>query len=154
MYTQVATVLMMNAHDEHVQRGVSSRHAFREQRMENTPMSALAGTHVTSHGLAGTLFFHRPNAMMAAADDPKSEGLSSRVNFVASSGTSKTTTHCSGGPCSADSAHVCFFLVLGLDARINHPGVFIVGVRLLVSSSISAIHCCPHLSKLRLWKSC
>jgi len=39
---------------------------------------------------------------------------------------------------------VCFFLVLGLDARINHPGVFIVGVRLLVSSSISAIHCCQH----------
>src|SRR5438309_12035569 len=101
----------------------------------------------------GRPVFHRPNAMMAAADDPKSEGLSSRVNFVASSGTSKTTTHCSGGPCSADSAHVCFFLVLGLDARINHPGVFIVGVRLLVSSSISAIHCCPHLSKLRLWKS-
>jgi len=33
MYTEVATVLMMNAHDEHVQRGVSSRHAFREQRM-------------------------------------------------------------------------------------------------------------------------
>ena len=60
MYTQVATVLMMNAHDEHVQRGVSSRHAFREQRMENTPMSALAGTHVTSHGLAGTLFFIGP----------------------------------------------------------------------------------------------
>src|SRR5438552_909062 len=69
-------------------------------------------------------------------------------------GSTRTTTHCSGGPCSADSAHVCFFLVLGLDARINHPGVFIVGVRLLVSSSISAIHCCPHLSKLRLWKSC
>src|SRR5438876_1676107 len=40
MYTQVATVLMMNAHDEHVQRGVSSRPAFREQRMENTPMPA------------------------------------------------------------------------------------------------------------------
>src|SRR6184192_2612893 len=104
MYTQVATVSMMNAHDEHVQRGVSSRHAFREQRMENTPMSALAGTHVTSHG-CGYPVFHRSNAMMAAADDPKSEGLSSRVNFVASSGMSKTTTHCSGGPCSADSAH-------------------------------------------------
>ncbi len=150
MYTQVATVGMMNAHDEYVQRGVSSRHAFREQRMENTPMSALAGTHVHESRPCGYPVFHRSNAMMAAADDPKSEGLSSRVNFVASSGTSKTTTHCSGGPCSADSAHVCFFLVLGLDARINHPGVFIVGVRLLVSSSISAIHCCPHLSKLRL----
>src|SRR5947199_6727577 len=107
MYTQVATVLMMNAHDEHVQRGVSSRHAFREQRMENTPMSALAGTHVTSHGLAGTLFFHRSNAMMAAADDPKSEGLSSRVNFVASSGTSKTTTHCSGAHARAAPADRC-----------------------------------------------
>src|SRR5205823_10031920 len=106
MYTQVATVSMMNAHDEHVQRGVSSRHAFREQRTNGEHSDECTGWNSRHESRpCGYPVFHRSNAMMAAADDPKSEGLSSRVNFVASSGMSKTTTHCSGGPCSADSAH-------------------------------------------------
>src|SRR2546422_11521645 len=65
-----------------------------------------------SHGLAMPISSrasrhhpHRSNAITELADDSNSEGLSSRVNFAASSGTSKITTHCSVSLCSADSSH-------------------------------------------------
>lgn len=51
-------------------------------------------TRVQAYGSDACLH-HLSNAMLG--DDPKKEGLSSKVNFAAFSGTSKTMTHCSGG---------------------------------------------------------
>src|SRR6266851_5205214 len=97
-------------------------------------------TRVQAYGSDACLH-HLSNAMLA--DDPKKEGLSSKVNFAAFSGTPKTMTHCSGGPYKAASAHLsASFLFFDIDARINHPRIFIVGVSLLISSPISPVHCC------------